>query len=275
MCVLLLFCSYLDHDNVGSVLLSQFFQNWSNHFAWSAPSGKEVDDDNLVTSIFHLLIEISLYMQRKKKREKCRIKNKQWSQDPSANDRHHCLCHFIARFAVPFVMIDEITSFSQTFNSTESNASREKNNKKKKKEKMTNHEKEREKTWALQPWITTSSPKWVITKEFYLLVPRTRRTRANTHRHCIISWSLLLLLFLCHFYYCVCVLRKEVVFCHEHLITEMKQVCNICSRALFLAPSVSTWFVLKLLDLVCSHSITNLTFDFKHLDLADTQQFIL
>lgn len=51
---------YLDHNNVCSILLSQFFQNWSNHFAWSAPSGKKVDNNNFLTSILHLLIEISL-----------------------------------------------------------------------------------------------------------------------------------------------------------------------------------------------------------------------
>lgn len=42
------------------MLLSQFLQNWRNHFAWAAPSGEEINDHQFVTSIFDLLIEVGL-----------------------------------------------------------------------------------------------------------------------------------------------------------------------------------------------------------------------
>lgn len=58
---------YLKHDNARNMFSSQFLQNWGNHFAWAAPSGEEVNNDQFVTSIFDLFVEVSLkWMARKK-----------------------------------------------------------------------------------------------------------------------------------------------------------------------------------------------------------------
>lgn len=56
--------THLNYDHVCSILLCQFLQNGANYFAWSAPSGKKVNNDQFVASIFDLFFEVSLKIQR-------------------------------------------------------------------------------------------------------------------------------------------------------------------------------------------------------------------